>query len=1752
MSLFTDLLCIDVSVSPLHTHTHSMRWLSFILVATLLALSHADASIQVLNSYDKQEVVNEHATTTHTIEIACSDSNHQGTLSVGNYQLDVQCLEPKYNWNVAEIFCVPQQTIQHLEQSCLVGDVTRYNANQQAEADKIKQTLAAVRVLQDTQVAGRRLLQFDYLAIGLASAAILISTVALDTANKAWDKAVAVEAEVQVVSNHLNILQTNIFDTQRQLGNANDKIVLLNNATNQINQNVANVVASLASSNAYINQTTAATNNALNRLQGQIISSRAQIESEISYYNQQTANSLTRTLDQLQALADRVQQDHNALFSADEALADKIIGLNSQVWDLTQKTQLRRMLTQSFFNSLQTVQSDMMALTTDSGAPPLNGGVFSGPGARLLIEQLHYNYVTPVAVGGGNLYQVVSHVISFWYSSDFAIDNNKASTPISRLYKSFGPVGCVRPFVSDGPQDTSFTGPQCNIWVEVKSTVCNAVINGAHPTQFSWKTANSTQPSNGQPNVISNSYCTVSPFVPTNTYNVFKSAPDWMAFANQELCTVQIQGEYQISTLRSGSVGYFPSSTACNKTYSDQISLAANNNFVPLVSIGALVQAATTVIQPDVQTKELYKFGAAPGGLFYEDMPFVYNPIRFDDLGAPIYDGTGSFECFKSSWSVASRLTVCAYAATPMSSPNRVNKEILASVSGPVCTDTSGTTCYPVGDSDVSTNIFYGSDSTPPESFVFLGDINRAASIGIWDVPDDQLEINSNPAANEKRLSYYNFAPGSTSTPPLSEWQTNNGYLYDPRGMAVSASGYHFPAQLDYQGFPVCSVPGGLPDAQHLSGNYTVTEHNCYAPFHWLSEVQPQAIGLAAPTSTPSANALPAYCTLGNVAHVLYQDYASEVAAPTINATTTTLFQSSYLLTFWYRKQPGVGDQGAVSVIGFVNLVFGVDAKGQPYFARDGVFDSRSTAIGDNQDVRDNIDHQISWIVALGSNSVTATLFIDGRNQGQFISTYPAVTSPVTLNALVAGPYAAVKQATIYPGSYTQQTINQLYSCQQAFMNSRCSAPVVEVVSAARQVVTQNNFVTCTASTLLMSSLAFDALYPPVAPSTASYLGAPWSLSFWTRLVNDDAATLFTTSNQHSSVTVTADHASDQLAVTVNGATIISNSVFDGSSHFWIVVFSSNQVTLYRDGRPVGAPVSQGALSSTLSYQFTSSSYDVFMVKFYNKALFLADVKDEFTCALPSQIAAVDYVPPIGYCVSESGSNRAYCRQPLLCAGHCSAFSVIDKAAGTFTPSSFQCDIGWSLPDCTTRCARTDPATGECLQTISNFATGLIPNGQWCRILKQYKPILNAAQGILSMVPRNWLMSAQISVPSGVVTQVVSTSGCPLTTVQPFADNSFTLTMQNKQASENNLRVFLLPDAVYKPLPGHTAAACTRPCCTPLGQSLVVPGNSVQYYQVPTCGNMTVVLQLADGTANCSTFTGESIAAAFQTSNVASVPPNVLTAISVAQSQGLQNLMSITSSVLLFTTNLMILAANSTVSSDVLVTLLAQQRDQILAQGFNTSLFSTNNTVIPFDVGANAQQLLADSQAQLAIAAAGIQAVTDMKPQFDFLQNQTAVLAAKQNQTLFALDQNLKDLAAAIAYSASIENPGGLSFNKIVSGIADETIFLAQQASHTVSGVADSLLSLIPGLGGGGIVSDIAQIIKFAIYAALALVAYKIYKSEPVQDALCSKKKAAATRDEPTGKSRQQREQLIPGAASTGGRYAGRLRARPAVYESDE
>jgi hypothetical protein len=1044
-----------------------------------------------------------------------------------------------------------------------------------------------------------------------------------------------------------------------------------------------------------------------------------------------------------------------------------------------------------------------------------------------------------------------------------------------------------------------------------------------------------------------------------------------------------------------------------------------------------------------------------------------------------------------------------------------VSKGIRFSISGPECNDPA--TCYPVGESDVTANIDLNNDASHvlPGSFLMVGFLEDFGQ-GIWDIPARSLTASSSTNERAFTPSYIMMPPGTTSTFELVDWIARNNDLFDPEKGGVSPGIYRFETARDAEGFPYCSIPGGEP-----VGAYVTTTRGCVAPFDYRASSAASQYQLGG--SAQERAKYPSQCT-SQQGVLVYASRASELVTPTLDSSVNSnialnISSGNFGVQFQYYKDSFSSDVGAVDVleIGSTTQIFRIGINGagnvratlSATSAPTVITKDSATTIGTLSDLRDGVWHTVLVTGIASGGQFSVGVAVDGITLARVFSfantmtgASPFVRRIADITQSSAG--ALVRDVVLLNSGFLSANLASSYLHMCALPNQgggRCSAGNTESIVFASRNVTSTEGVTCDASSVLVSvTAAIDVVYPRDPARLAGAMGANWSVTGWIKASNTlVSGVLALLVAGRGSVSISAPG-----GVRVNNIAINAPQLTNGVSHYFAVVYNAQSATatLYVDQTLVGSvSAPQLAQAASASFSRPVANQYVSMLKVYNSALTVAQLNVEGLCQVSSKLGSLSFAAPAGACAVAGGSNYGYCREPLMCNGHCGAYSAIDRSTGTFTPLVNECDDGWAPPACTTRCGRIDPQTGECLDKLGKSAVGLTPAGVVCPLASNFKLSTVASTKLFGATPRYWQYTVSVGVPAGVITNIIETGACPLATITPNIDGSFLVNLQNNNNAVSIVNVLYAPFEVFT-----GELACESPCCSlAVDAPVTIAANSVFSFAVPAanCGNISVIVQQAvntfdpfanttiGSTQECSRFDGNQIDLILNTAFNQAVPTNVQSQIQVSQNTVALGIKNTADALGLQLVNLLALGAESNFQGEGFKTTLALQAQAIRDQTFNPINFTTS--LPPYSIQGAVDNLN-------NVTAAGSAALSRTVAAFTANENarQTLEISAREQSANLSIliAQTDRQLAATVkAYEDSLVNfpSGGLapSFVDIIKEIGDGAAQAALAAANVGKTFIDSALDIVglPGKLLGGFGKLLSGFFAFLLYYLIVKLA---------------------------------------------------------------
>lgn len=1670
------------------------RWgyACFSLWVIVVAFAERVHAVQVLSQYSQQYEVNGKPTQRNTIILSATESDPTGSLRIGDYTVNITALPPRFNYRFEEVGRIPRNTQLNINKACLVNDVDSFYQKQNA-ANEIQGILPQGTSNAQVQLnAQRRLLFFDPIGTGLAIAALVVGTRALSVANAAKREVDDLRSNVvgPLIGN-VQTLQATSVAQAAALSNQQNQISLVANNSKlllqgQVQQQqqldaIGNTIDVIA------NQTTrqfAAINDTLARNAALINAQFTEADTRTKDAFNNVYNLITTLTGNLQTQVDSVIRN---AFQTATSLQKLTIDLTRQIRNI----QIDRLTVGAYYEALNKLDPALKPFTLGAGIPAASSLV--GSQQRLLLDEINVNWVSNTT---GNIYQIYNSRITFYTDSVFAIDNAAFVTTLDNFATLFGTNACRRSYVDgDQTETTPASNPNCKVWAEIRTFSCSS--QSLSP-KFRWGLDFN--------NTITPSMCANNVNPTAAPVQVIKRFDDLIQYFAGEPCKVQ-DGPYRMTTFRTYQAFQFPAKpTLCPLSWKDQRYRAEARTGD--VSIGyfvlLMVQQSFSAAYLDLFNLELQLYGRNPGGLKYERKPNDYVPVSYNGT-VPIYDGGAKpVDCTYTSWLGVDRQTVPIYSVTPLAGAI-VSKGIRFSIDGPVCTDPA--TCYPVGESDVTANIQLNNDASHvlPGAFLMVGFLDDFGQ-GIWDIPSRSLS--ASPSTSERAFtpSYILMPPGTTSTFELADWISRNTDLFDPEKGAVSPGIYRFETARDVEGFPFCSIPGAEP----VNG-YEITTRGCIRPYSY------QASGAStsfAAIASPEREKYPSQCTALNPT-LIYSNRKSELVTNTINTAqgspaAVIAATNTYSVSFQYYKDRFTSDNGGVDALEIASstniLRFGVTTNGQPRLLIVSTanpntvrFDSLLT-MGMNVDLRNGVWRSIVFTMA-GTGTVTRSfgLRIDGNllaltpiGSIAFVGADAFIRSvrDITLNS--AG--AQVMDATIYPTSFLAPETKAVRSCALPNLGGGRCSNITETISIAKRNVTSTENVVCaTDSKLLIVDTAYDLIYPVASSLLSSSFASSWSASFWVKGYRLLSGIAFNLRAGRAQIQISASSLSN--SVLVNGVSFPLATISDGNSHFIVITFNSATTIaqLYYDGVLAGSAQTP-ALQPASSPSISNSNGIVSMFKAYDYILTATQQNSEGLCQVSATIGAFGFIPPVGYCSSVPGSNYGYCREPMMCQGHCSAFSVIDPATGTFSALNNVCDDGFALPECTSRCSRIDPITGQCLDKIGKSAVGLTPGGVLCPLLSNFKASVVPASKLFGATPRFWQYTVSVGVPAGTITNVIDTGSCPLTTITPNIDGSLLVNLQNSNNVNSIVNILYAPDGVFT-----GEATCEPPCCSlSVDNPVTVKANSVLSYPVPAagCGNVSVIIQQAvnvfdpfanttiGSTQECSRFTGNDVSFIQSTAFNQLLPTNVQASIQVSQNLVAKGIKDTSDALGLQLVNLLALGAESGFQAEAFKTSLALQAQAIRNSVFNPINFTTS--LPPYDIQDsvdNLNNITAAGNAALQLTINRFSANEQQRQELEVVSREL-----EANITALLMQSSREQALIVQAYKNSlIQNPDGgydSSLESFLQDVGRVGAAVAIEAAHLGKSFIDTGLDLIglPGSLLGGFGNLLGGFVKFLIY----------------------------------------------------------------------
>lgn len=1653
--------------------------------------------INVLSQYDLQLLLPNAKTSVYReIVYQASETNAEFDLNVGLYSLHYKAFQPVDSYAITEIGRVPKFSTLHRVSACFSNDPVKFQ----------ELTLADDPTASPAQ---RRLLQ-DILGIGatiIAGLALSEAKHATEIANAAFDKATAVEATTIALQATTKSIQKEV-DKQLEWNQAQGlRIDSLNNVTitqdlqvNELQAQQNRTSAALTEITAKMVEITATEKANLDTLQSQFNGAvdslstqlRAALVSQAQLISREHDENLRRAQLQTQAI---------------EQLRENVGGLASRVSDLIRNTQLSRLSSVQLQNEMKKISADFKVIVNDMGAAPIG---LSGADRVVSLEYEVLNYITPVS---GTLYYLHNIKFKWFLDSEYALQKiNDLNPDFNQLLKLFSSSSaCQRAYVSDNQIADPASDTSCVMHAEVQDSYCgrDTTIDAGH--KFTWENADTTKTFAGQPALLSSSYCNAAggngAIVP-GPITVLRTLPDFLSYV-QVLCHQARDGNYTLHGFRTPTINSFnPDPSTCDMNLDDMFQSLYDTGVKSLAfELLELLRNSFIPSYIDMRRREKLKYGVAPtGGLSYREesvssVPF--NGAVQNYTQSAIDNAAGDLlKCTVTEFLALSKETIPLYSLEYLGTTTTVS----VTVDGPICTDPE--VCYEVGESNITQNIQLsaGNSLQLPIGSIIVGDLAQAQTNGIADVPARSVDPSPNPYARTNTISYYLMPPGTTETQDLPIWNAANGYAFNPLSGMVAAGTYISPAQFDTDHYPVCGITGGSLDP--LTTDNSTDSYGCKIPFHWNADV-----AATLPSCFPSGVSL-IYNHLGDAGY-----FATASNAFSSSTTHSFWFKSSTILTthsvsgfkiplltvvssfayYWHFLVDEFG-QAAVMVSSSATTLSGTGS-----FTTQTTADSNANTIL-TRNLRDGFIHNIVYESTIYQTSTTIPklkleIFIDGVSQGSWTN-FPTAT--FSSGPVVSGTYYDSRHtfaaSTVDPDTgfadadtitlatksgslLTSADIIKQYACGLANQGDRCSSTSSgNSIVVARQNVTITNSLLCLGSAYLLSvNPSFDVLYPTsvglinTIGNTASspivlFSASTWTLSGWIRIpLKPTTGDLLRYSQGMMKLQIQLN-TQLQLKIIVNGATtpIALNTVYDGlgSARYLSITVNTvtHQVVAFLEGVVAATAGTFPDLGSTATAELFTHPY-FSMVKYYPGTIVPpVTLQNEMKCMYDSAyVPSTGYLAPIGSCQLTADGTHGYCRQPLLCAGHCSAYSTYDSYTNTFAPGALECDHGYAAPDCLRPCDRVDPVTGECLASVQTLSQGLVPSGFLCQILKYNQCSVNHATKRLTCLHRRFLIQGSSQIPSGQVSQKLGSGGCVLVRYVPYTSGITTVVLSNMQDSPSYVVVRITTEAIE-----NGDQPCLAPCCNLPGLAVTVSPQQQEEVQLPQCGDLIVTVAVMNSPPSltdltvCSTDNATSLATKIAIAST-QIPVSVSNSIVQVRNEMAAGLAESISALSQSNYDLLLYALASNANQSEIVTTILQakaQAEQLKYAAVNATFNIANLVTLQTDINAIVQQN-ADSYNRVQLSNENIAALRIV---YNNLTEQLINITAQQNELALVTQYYLNITDQLIKASLAIKKPdGGWSFD---SDFFNALKSLATDAVNAVGAAPGFLTNLIGGFGG--------------------------------------------------------------------------------------
>lgn len=1747
-----------------------MRMLGLYALIVLCLVGVYEAAIVPFSVTQSEILFDNKPSTQQTITFYCSETNAQGSLIVGNYDVHITCVPPVVQSTIQEIARIPERVELHsTDIACLVTDPERFlkafrdAANEFISTGNSRRLLSFKTAIGELQPHARRLNFFaDAIAIGLSTAALVIGVRAEAKADFAIQKVDALDAVVKNNTQVLKDLRTvvkehgeHISDINRMITNITKSIVESNEATIRLIDTQNNTISTLET-------LTHGVQNTLKELQDNIKSTQEQTAAYVNGVNNQTHQQIISLAESMYSITESIKEEIKQIRVEHQITVQNINARDAAREDIASDRILMNSITAGVHLSLARLEDDMIAFLKNSGIAPTP---LSGIDLVNLQEHMNIGFVTPVI---GSVYEIHNVKMNYYLDTEYGIrmmvEQGTQVLSLSSMLTYFTTSNCKRAYIPADQSPDPDNGIVCQLYLEVEEYYCQTTLSPI----FDWeKHANQTVD-------LQSNWCVGAGNIQPVVKTVIKTFEQYRNYIKTDLCPKRRSGtKFQLHLQRGQAIGYFNTSLECDIEWDTMLKKYGQGTGNPslLFILLSTLNRVWSIANVDLAKRRIKRFGLLPGGIDVEVLPRFSVPTAINETtGVPIYDGAAEpSRCLQAHWTAISRNTVPVYSSILANNP-AVDKSVIVTVTprnGYVCENEAE--CYPVGSNIVKQNIVYQSDRfVKQEPGLFVGSLVKEVveTQGMYDISETQLACSSNPRANEGKACYINFPPKTTESWGLPEWITNNGDIYQPKKSAISLEDYRYKAVFDKDNSPMCGFPGGYHD--WAINNITVDVHGCNNGFVWRNSTMPSVFDSTPSSIYPSVcfqpNTIVLFKELGDAAHVLKYSTSAASFVGVTNQIFSYWFQS-LIHTDTASETIIVAIRGISSAVGTKYLKFIVDNLGQPAVVISSSLTSSSSLTLDTRtigstskkivtrNIRDGILHYIVFKQVITSyNTATGNvlyqLWIDGILQGEFKSADGAYlrsdSSPVYMNP---GPQTGDNADTVSLGliaPFSSVKLLNSYACQQGWMRKRCSQPTGTNIIIARMNVTHNNNIECmTNSKLVLSQHDFDLLYPQGVVGANELFNTPsWSIGFWIRLPAS-----FTTGeyvllrNALTSFRIVLNSVSGLLDLYVNGIVVASINVQDRDAHSIYITYNGVNTLVYLDGKLFGSSVAvninTGGAGSVVS--IVNDLNYVSMLKFYpSVVLNPTQINDEIRCVIDINIKTTSFVPQIGYCeVDKKDPMHGYCRSSLMCAGHCSGYATIDNSTNTFTIGSLNCDDGYKEPTCVKRCARIDDNTGRCIDLDNIYAAALTPLGYICNLARDYQLIMDLANSRLYQIPRQWLYLTTVQVPTGLVTSIIGNAACPKVEVIDLGAGELIVTLENTADVESNVQVKYAPNT-YIADPNNVQ--CVGSCCNfnTLGTIYSIPPHLTYSLKVPTCGEMFIQISKLGIVNNvneyepCSTLTGTSLAAAVQTSEIKRTS-NTLTGVKLLVDTASDHLFNIQQKMATASFDALLIQAIRANATDAELNTLLQVKNAIT----QSNVLTFNTTFNEINITGIIQSKLATLKNELVIAQTNIDQSNGLLKNIPALQAIIDAMLVNSTKTLADIQKTiLANLVALTIIDAMKPNYGNVG-EVIGKGIVDGVGGIAKVAVDGALGLAHAGVSLFDkvldgvGLGGdgGGLIGNMFSGILKTLMQLLLPVAiiYGCYLLWKYRKSICSsnKKKKKKHKQEDEDDNEQQSDE---------------------------